>query len=80
MLGGVGWTRKRVENFLGKKVYVIPCGAVPKNGDKNGRIIHNYSYPHKSALSVNSALTNTSTEYITFKKRVALLADVDWYL
>ena len=80
MLGGVGWTRKRVENFLGKKGYVIPCGAVPKDGDKNGRIIHNYSYPLKSALSVNSALTNTSTEYITFKKRVALLADVDWYI
>ena len=30
MLGGVGWTRKKVDNFLGKKVYVIPCGAVPK--------------------------------------------------
>ena len=41
MLGGKGWTREKVENFLGKKVYVIPCGAVPKNGDKNGRIIHN---------------------------------------
>ena len=79
MLGGRGWTRERVENFLGKKVYVIPCGAVPKNGDINGRIIHNYSYPRKNALSVNSALTNTSTEYITFKKRVALLAEVDWY-
>ena len=26
MLGGVGWTREKVENFLGKKVYVIPCG------------------------------------------------------
>ena len=79
MLGGVGWTRKRIENFLGKKVYVIPCGAVPKKGEKNGRIIHNYSYPHKDALSVNAALTNTSVEYITFKKRVALLTDVDWY-
>ena len=79
MLGGVGWTREKVENFLGRKVYVIPCGAVPKGGDKNGRIIHNYSYQHKGARSVNAALTNTSVEYITFKKRVALLAKVDWY-
>ena len=39
MLGGIGWTREKVEDFLQKKVYVIPCGAVPKNGDKNGRII-----------------------------------------
>ena len=80
MLGGVGWTRKKVEDFLKRKVYVIPCGAVPKNGDKNGRIIHNYSYPYKNALSVNSALVDTSTEYITFKQRVALLAEVDWYI
>ena len=34
MLGGVGWTREKVENFLKQKVYVIPCGAVPKNGEK----------------------------------------------
>jgi len=40
MLGGRGWTRKKVEKFLKRKVYVIPCGAVPKDGDKNGRIIH----------------------------------------
>ena len=59
---------------------MVPCGAVPKGGDKFGRIIHNYSYPHKKSLSVNSALTNTSVEYITFKKRVALLAEVDWYI
>ena len=80
MLGGIGWTREMVENFLKRKVYVVPCGAVPKNDDKFGRIIHNYSYPHKNHLSVNSALTNTSVEYITFKKRVALLKEVDWYI
>ena len=80
MLGGLGWTRKKVENFLKKKVYVVPCGAVPKNGDENGRIIHNYSHPQKKSLSVNSALTNTSVEYITFKKRVAMLSEVDWYI
>ena len=79
MIGGAGWTKKRVENFLKRKVHVIPCGAVPKADDPNGRIIHNYSYPHKKSNSVNSALTNTSVEYITFKERVALLAQVDWY-
>ena len=47
MLGGVGWTRAKIEDFLKRKVYVVPGGAVPKDGDKNGRIIHNYSYPHK---------------------------------
>ena len=80
MLGGVGWTRKKVEDFLKRKVHVIPCGAVPKEGDPAGRIIHNYSYPQKKTNSINSALINTSVEYITFKERVALLSQVDWYL
>ena len=81
MIGGVGWSREKVEKFLGRKVYVIPCGAVPKNNDPCGRIIHDYSYPKKNySTSINTALTNTSVEYITFKNRVAELAQVDWYL
>ena len=81
MLGGRGWSLEKVENFLGQKVHVIPCGAVPKNDDPFGRIIHDYSYPKSNySNSVNSALANTSVEYITFKNRVAQLEHVDWYL
>ena len=80
MLGGSGWSLKRVERFLKQKAHVIPCGAVPKKNDPCGRIIHNYSYPNKHYNSVNSVLTNTSVEYITFKERVALLSQVDWFL
>ena len=81
MLGGRGWSLDKVENFLGQKVHVIPCGAVPKNDDPFGRIIHDYSYPKSNySNSVNSALANTSVEYITFKNRVAQLEHVDWYL
>ena len=80
MLGGVGWSRKDVEKFLGQRVYVIPCGAVPKNDDPFGRIIHNYSYPSAKHDSVNSALVNTSVKYISFKARVEELARVDWYV
>ena len=43
MLGGLGWSRKKVEKFLKRKVHIIPCGAVPKNEDPWGRIIHNFS-------------------------------------
>ena len=71
MLGGVGWSLEKVKNFLKTDVYVIPCGAVPKNDDPHGRIIHNYSHPKKCSNSVNPALKNTSVEYITFKERVA---------
>ena len=80
MLGGVGWSLNDVKNFLGREVYVIPCGAVPKNNDPHGRIIHNYSYPSKKSGSINAALINTSVSYISFKNRVAQLSKVDWYI
>ena len=77
MIGGLGWTREVVKKFLGRSFYVIPCGAVPKNGDPLGRIIHDYSYPSKKRGSVNSALVNTSVEYISFVERTEYLAKVD---
>ena len=80
MLGGVGWSKNVVEKFLGRHVYVIPCGAVPKNDDPFGRIIHNYSHPSAKHNSVNSALINTSVRYMSFKARVKSLAGVDWYI
>lgn len=43
MIGGVGWTSEIVEWFLGTPFYTVPCGAVPKNDDPLGRIIHDYS-------------------------------------
>ena len=80
MLGGVGWTSKHIEQFLGRQFYVTPCGAVPKNNDPAGRIIHNYSYPSAKTGSVNAALVNTSVAYISFKERVSLLNKVDWFI
>ena len=73
MLGGVGWSLEKVKKFLKRDVYVISCGAVPKNDDPFGRIIHNYSHPDKVSGSINSALTNTSVKYNTFKERVWLV-------
>ena len=80
MLGGVGWSKNIVRNFLGKNFYTIPCGAVPKNGDPDGRIIHNYSFPSPLFGSVNSVLLDTSVSYITFKERISLLDKVDWFI
>ena len=80
MLGGVGWSSKHIKQFLGREFYTTPCGAVPKNNDPAGRIIHNYSYPSRKAGSVNAALLNTSVEYISFKDRVSLLNKVDWFI
>ena len=80
MIGGLGWTRGIVEQFLGKPYYTIPCGAVPKNEDPLGRIIHDYSYPSAKQGSINSALINTSVEYISFVDRARQLSTVDWYI
>ena len=80
MPGGVGQTKNTVEEFLGRPFYTIPCGAVPKNGDPLGRIIHDYSWPSAKHNSVNSALLNTSVEYISFKERARQLSKVDWFI
>ena len=53
MLGGKGWTRKLVEEFLGKNVYTIPCGSVRKGDDPHGRIVHDFSYAYANGESVN---------------------------
>ena len=42
MVGGLGWSKKQVRDFLGRDIYVIPCGAVPKGNDPHGRITHDF--------------------------------------
>lgn len=76
MIGGVGWTRKTVQKFLGTRVYTIPCGSVPKGDDPHGRFIHDYSYSPKNVQSINSALLENSVHYISFKDRVRALSQV----
>ena len=80
MLGGAGWTREIVQSFLGKDVYTIPCGSVPKGDDPNGRIVHNYSYAVDKGCSLNSALLENSVQYIAFKDRGKALSQVSWYI
>lgn len=76
MLGGKGWTRKLVEEFLGKNVYTIPCGSVRKGDDPHGRIVHDFSYAYIDGESINYALLENSVQYIAFKERVHALAQV----
>ena len=79
MLGGSGWSAATVRRFLGAPYFCTPCGAVPKKDDPYGRIIHNYS--HKiGGISLNDALIDNSTEYISFRERVELLNPVKWYV
>ena len=75
MLGGPGWTRTVVTEFLSNSFYTIPCGAVPKGDDPYGRIIHDYSHEF-DGISINDALLDNSVKYIAFKERVRLLQHV----
>ena len=77
MIGGWGWSEEIIKQFLGRSFYTIPCGAVPKNQDPFGRIIHDYSSPSANKNSVNSALVNTSVKYISFVERARKLSKVD---
>ena len=80
MLGGEGWSAHDIRKFLSRPFYTIPCGAVPKGNDPLGRIVHDYSFPSSDFGSVNSALQNTTVEYISFRERVVQLEHVDWFL
>ena len=76
MIGGVGWSRTDVEEFLSSDVYTIPCGSVPKDDDPHGRIVHDYSYAAVRDESINEALLDNSVRYISFKQRVRSLSKV----
>ena len=78
MIGGPGWTHNRVRWFLNGDFFITPCGAVPKDGDPFGRIVHNYSHEF-DGLSLNAALLDNSVSYISFMERVRLLSQVTWY-
>ena len=78
MIGGPGWTAGVVRWFLGGDFFITPCGAVTKGDDPHGRIIHNYSYEF-DGISLNSVLVDNSVQYISFKARVELMAQVSWY-
>ena len=80
MIGGPGWSRTVVRDFLGCDFYVIPCGAVPKGDDPHGCIIHYYSYAPDGIHSINNALIDNSVNYISFKERVRSLAGLSWYI
>ena len=80
MIGGWGWRKDDVKNFLGSDVYTIPCGSVRKGDDPHGRIVHNYSYAAVMDESINSALLENSVRYISFKERVEALSQVSWYI
>ena len=74
MVGGPGWSRKVVRDFLGSSFYVIPCESVTKGTDPHGRIIHDYSFAADSSGSLNSCLLENSVSYISFSERVRALS------
>ena len=79
MLGGPGWSAAHVRGFLGTDFWLTPCGSVEKDGDPDGRIVHNYSH-QVDGTSLNEALIDNSVRYISFKSRVSLLSKVSWYI
>ena len=79
MLGGPGWSAETVSCFLDSTFFYTPCGAVPKKEDPYGRVIHNYSHKF-DGVSLNDCLIDNSTKYISFKNRVRLLEQVNYYV
>ena len=64
-------------NFLGgANFYGVPSGAVEKNGDPYGRVIHDYGYYIRGSYSVNAAHSSTSVTYMTLPETAAIIKDV----
>ena len=81
MLGGPGWTTKVVRRFFhGKDFYGIPCGAVMKNGDRYGRIVHDYGFYKKGSYSINAAHSSTRVKYCSMQERAHILTKIQWYI
>ena len=77
MIGGRGWSSSTVRNFFGgRNYYGIPSGAVSKDGDPYGRIVHDYGYHPKNSYSVNSTHSCTSVKYLTTQEVVYILNEV----
>ena len=77
MIGGPGWTAELVKKvFGGRNFYGVPCGAVEKDGETLGRIVHDYGYYRKGSYSINAAHSSTSVKYLEFKELAIILKNV----
>ena len=74
MIGGPGWSIKDVKEFFGgREWYGVPCGAVEKEGDPLGRIVHDYGFYRRGSYSINAAHANTSVKYDSIRRRAVVL-------
>ena len=81
MIGGEGWTEKRVTDFFGGSgFYGIPCGAAEKAGDPLGRIVHDYGFFPGGSYSVNATHSCTSVKFLTLKEIANNLDGVVWFI
>ena len=77
MIGGVGWSSLVVRNFFGgRDFYGNPSGAVLKDGDPSGRIVHDYGYHPKDSYSINFIHSCTSVKYLATQEVVSILNKV----
>ena len=73
-IGGVGWSRDNIENFLASDVY--PCVCVPKGDDLYGSIVNDYSCAAVGEESINEAHLDSCVHYISLKQRVRSLPKI----
>ena len=75
VIGGTGCSYERVDTFFGtNKWYGIPCSAVEKEGDRLGRIVHDYGFfKPGSSYSINTARANASVRYDSVRRQVLVL-------
>ena len=51
-----------------------------KNGDRYGRIVHDYGFYKKGSYSINAAHSSTRVKYCSMQERAYILTKVQWYI
>ena len=62
--------------FGGQGFFGIPCGAVEKDGDPLGRIVHDYGFYRRGSYSINAAYSCTRVKYNTTYEVACILKNV----
>ena len=66
--------------FAGQEFYGIPSGAVEKDGDPLGRIVHDYGFYVRGSYSINATHSCTSVIYNTTFEVASILENVKWFI
>ena len=65
-----------MKEFQKFEFYIIPSGAVPKESDPHGLIIHDYSFSYEGESLLTISPLENSVAYISFLDRAKIISRI----